>query len=322
MKKLFYIVSFVFLAGCQESKVSDPGDAAVIPAGEKTLKSEVVAELAARQAMHVNKLVKSGDMIAVGHQGGEYTLVGPCQALRVTDFDFRTGKLREKQLGMQTRAGEEEILTVLLPEEKNHLWAERIGDLILATGLYEEGRYLLYDPQTRETLYQLTYPNPSFCPEASEYTKSILYASNVLKVRPDQQAFVCADMYSGTIDFCRLNGHRIERVTQQCYSYPMVYIRGKNQTDVAYSRDNRFGFTDVTVTQDRIYTLYSGRTFREGKYNFQHCRTLMVFDWEGTLLHTYTLDTPLTHVTYDSDQKALYGLGYTPEPAVLKVTIP
>lgn len=44
MKKLFYIVSFVFLAGCQESKVSDPGDAAVIPAGEKTLKSEVVAD--------------------------------------------------------------------------------------------------------------------------------------------------------------------------------------------------------------------------------------------------------------------------------------
>ena len=54
--------------------------------------------------------------------------------------------------------------------------------------------------------------------------EGMLYASSVLRVRPDGQAFVCADMYSGVIDFCRLIPGGIERVKLERLSYPMTEI--------------------------------------------------------------------------------------------------
>lgn len=80
--------------------------------------------------------------------------------------------------------------------------------------------------------------------------------------------------------------------------------------DVAYSRDNRFGFTDITVTSEKVYAIYSGHTYRENPRTFQQCRQLLVFDWEGTLLETYALDTPLTHITVDVSENVLYAIGH------------
>lgn len=75
---------------------------------------------------------------------------------------------------------------------------------MIDTGLYEKGRYLLYSLPDQSARYSLSYPDHPVYPGLQEKTKAMLYASNVLRVRPDGEAFVCADMYSGVIDFCRV----------------------------------------------------------------------------------------------------------------------
>ena len=58
--------------------------------------------------------------------------------------------------------------------------------------------------------FHLSYPEHPVYPALREDTKAILYASTVLKVRPDNRYFVCGDMYSGNLEFCRITGDHID----------------------------------------------------------------------------------------------------------------
>ena len=116
-------------------------------------------------------------------------------------------------------------------------------------------------------------------------------------------------MRSGIMDICRVENGCIEGVCRRCFYYPKVrIIDTKNKVDVAYYKDNIAGFQDVAVSDDRIYVLYSGKTYRDVKQNISQCQPLLIFDWEGTLLSSVALDTPVYTIFFDMVENELYGL--------------
>ena len=115
-------------------------------------------------------------------------------------------------------------------------------------------------------------------------------------------------MYSGLVDFCRIVGSSIERVRMVRLHYPVVNIEERPSLDVAYYRDNRLGFADVAVSQERVYALYSGRTINDFGNDASLGDILLVFDWEGNLLRSYRLDASVANIAYDPEENALYGL--------------
>lgn len=319
-----------------------------IPSGEKTLKTIPLITLNQEEAAQVSGLSKWGDNLVLGRYNAEYAALSidlqtksrqnllpvsrnrkeknGISACNVRDneqfstFNFRTGQLSENSAA-RTRSGEASSTTIQLPKGQQHLQAVKAGSFIIATGLYEQGRYLLYSPENGTADYQLSYPAHPVYPSIQEKTKSVLYASSVLKVRPDNQAFVCADLCSGNIEFCRIVGERIEQTKSHCFHHPKVYINEKKNPDVSYSRDNKMGFTDISVSDDRVFAIYSGKTYRETGSRTQQCRKLMVFDWEGNLLNTFDLDSPLVNISYDKGENTIYGLAYKPEPVLVKLVL-
>lgn len=213
--------------------------------------------------------------------------------------------------------------SIQLPTEKRHLIAAKNDRYVIATGLYEKGRYMLYSLQDRKAGYFLSYPEHPDFPDLNEYAKSVLYASSVLKIRPDGKAFACSDMRSGILDICRIQEDRIERVKLLTYYFPEVHISGNTPKTlkVAYDKSTIHGFLDMAVSNDRIYVLFSGKSKKKDRYNIGHCRTLVTFDWTGNQLDCRSLEIPVSHICYDSDEKALYGIGYTPEAAIVKFTL-
>lgn len=203
----------------------------------------------------------------------------------------------------------EENNSVDLSKYPGSLWAVEAGDYVLSTGLYTQGRYQLYNTRSGETNYYLSYPNHPQWPNINEETKAILYSSNALKVRPDNSAFVCADMYSGIMDICSIQNGEIKTIKQICFNYPKVYIKQeKGQSpEVAYSRDSRLGFSDISVTNDRIYALYSGKTYREDSNSMRESSNLLIFDWNGNLLRSFKIETPLTLLSFKEMEHAIYG---------------
>lgn len=227
---------------------------------------------------------------------------------KVTALDYRTGKLHELSAAPLSR-GETTSAEIQLNPETFHLAAVKGESFVISTGLYEEGRYRYYSEESGEECYYLSYPGHPEYPNLSERAKSMLYASTVLRLRPDNKAFVCTDMRSGIMDICRVENGCIEGVCRRCFYYPKVrIIDTKNKVDVAYYKDNIAGFQDVAVSDDRIYVLYSGKTYRDVKQNISQCQTLLIFDWEGTLLSSVALDTPVYTISFDTVENELYGL--------------
>lgn len=348
MKKVIYsILAASMLAACSYNDNFEINDTVEIPSAQKTLAATTVASLSQSEVSRVIGFAKTGDEIVIGHFNTDHKAVsinlksqarqnllqsanridraGTCSfeangSKPARTFNYRTGQLTEAS-ALATRSGETATTTVQLPKDQKHLQVARAGKFIIATGLYAKGRYLLYTPETGEADYQGSYPEHPVYPDIQESTKSILYASTVLKVSPDQQSFVCADKYSGYIEFCRISGDRINQGKSYCFHYPRVAINENARCKVGYYRTNPLGFTDITVSSDKVFAIYSGRTDREAKSASQQCKKMMVFDWDGNLLETYDLATPLTHVSYDETENAIYGLGYTPDPAVVKISL-
>lgn len=350
-KTIFTLLSGIFFIACTVNEQIDPIYKPDLQNAIGMLRATVLSDLTALNIKNPSGLVKQGREFIIGNPGIRSNAIGllpetgekrelfprgrrasgaiypvslsACGNSGTTILDLYQGKLLYAPSGKTPSTKTTERSPSLLPAGQQHLAAIQAGDYIIATGLYKQGRYLLYHPLDDQAGYYLDYPVHPVFPDISEYTKSALYASSVLKVRPDNCAFICADKYSGLLDICRIDGEHISRVRQHIFHHPKVYIHEKTgeYPYVAYSKDNCFGFTDVTVSEDCIYALYSGKTYRQNNADFQQCQTLFILDWEGNILSTYRIDTPLTYLQYETEENAIYAIGYTPKANLVKIDL-
>lgn len=82
------------------------------------------------------------------------------------------------------------------------------------------------------------------------------------------------------------------------------------------------GFTDVSVSDNRVFVLHSGRSYNEAGDEFSAGHELLVFDWEGNLQNTYNLDRPTTGISYDRPENALYAVSNTLDVPLFKIILP
>lgn len=101
------------------------------------------------------------------------------------------------------------------------------------------------------------------------------------------------------------NNYNAIPIDLKSLQHPKMKVSETPLPRVPYYRDNRFGFTDVAVSDDRIYALYSGKSYGSGVCE---CRTLLVYDGEGNLVKSGSLDVSLVNVYYDTEEGAVYGM--------------
>lgn len=235
----------------------------------------------------------------------------------ISAFDFETGKLHRHNPKALSRSVTPPLL--LAEGDNTHLSAVQGDYFVISTGLYEQGRYRFYSLEDESESYFIPYPEHPAYPDLSPYGKSILWASTVLRLRPDNKAFVCTDIRSGQLDICQIDGNTISLVCRHTYYSPHVDIQDGEQPLVAYYADNVTGFREVAVSNERIYVLYSGKTYKDEGQKIINSHTLLVFDWEGTLLNNYTLPEAATYLTFDTEENLLYGT--TPDAKLVQYNL-
>jgi hypothetical protein len=347
MKGILYVLFGGIVLGCSDRYLDDES--------LNTVKSEQVeairlADLSQTGIYGINGFIKQGNRLIVGptymqegvaqtidldHPAGKVlsskavvsskpfrtlSAFNSWDGKSVTALDFKTGELIENAVSPLTR-GITETSVIQLPRDEQHLIAVKTNDFVISTGFYGEGRYLLYSLVDGSVRYCLSYPDCPDYPVLQEKTKGMLYASSILRLRPDGQAFVCADMYSGVIDFCRLIPGGIERVKLERLSYPMTEISETPVPRVLYKRENRFGFMDIAVTSERVYALYSGKTYERDRQGAFEGNRLLEYDWEGNLVRTLDFNVALTGITYDCDEGALYGIAGNAGVSLVKLRL-
>ena len=347
MKGILYVLFGGIVLGCSDRYLDDES--------LNTVKSEQVeairlADLSQTGIYGINGFIKQGNRLIVGptymqegvaqtidldHPAGKVlsskavvsskpfrtlSAFNSWDGKSVTALDFKTGELIENAVSPLTR-GITETSVIQLPRDEQHLIAVKTNDFVISTGFYGEGRYLLYSLVDGSVRYCLSYPDCPDYPVLQEKTKGMLYASSILRLRPDGQAFVCADMYSGVIDFCRLIPGGIERVKLERLSYPMTEISETPVPRVLYKRENRFGFMDIAVTSECVYALYSGKTYERDRQGAFEGNRLLEYDWEGNLVRTLDFNVALTGITYDCDEGALYGIAGNAGVSLVKLRL-
>ncbi|MCQ4874334.1 MULTISPECIES: BF3164 family lipoprotein [Odoribacteraceae] len=205
-----------------------------------------------------------------------------------------------------------------MPKDKKHLCVSKYGSTIISTGVFTDGRYALMDDGKEE--FFLDFPKIPTYRSVSDTLMSALFASNIIKIKPDGTKFVCANMLSGIIDFCSLIPCNITRITELNLYSPKATLKSR-RNPVAYSAGNLYGFRDVEVSDDYIFALYSGRSYQQYKDLMIYGERIVVFDWEGNHVRTYLLRDPFTSISYNKEENAIYGLTNNPNSVLIKHTL-
>ena len=127
----------------------------------------------------------------------------------VSAFDFGTKKFVEINLNEYATPGYQPTFTSLTDNNKTPIGAIRIGDRLLSTGVYTQGRYCISQASGADT-YSVSYPACAD-PTLTDTLKSAFYASNTLAVKPTLERLACANMQTGCLDICEINGNELTR---------------------------------------------------------------------------------------------------------------
>ena len=155
-----------------------------------------------------------------------------------------------------------------------------------STGVYTQGRYCISQVSGDDT-YSVSYPACAD-PTLTDTLKSAFYASNTLAVKPTLERLACANMQTGCLDICEINGNELTRVNEVHLTPAKVKFnrhrpKGRGLVHpVNYSKYHIFGFCDLAVSDDYIYALYSGRTLKQHNLDVDKGKTILVFDWNGS----------------------------------------
>jgi hypothetical protein len=97
-------------------------------------------------------------------------------------------------------------------------------------------------------------------------------------------------------------------------------IKGPGYTKPIMSPGRKFGFNDVTVTKDKIYTLFNGPELT--KLNV-YTDVLLVYDWNGHALNKFTLDRKCRNIAIDENNpKLMYAIYGDREVHIVKYQLP
>lgn len=188
----------------------------------------------------------------------------------------------------------------------------------MAIGPFEQGRYRVSDSLGENHRYRFDYPQDPDHKNVPNKFKSKAYQGNFC-LQLNGNYFAFGALNSGILEFFQATQDKILKIKDWHFYYPEYRIKpDPNRISAPVSPDNKFAFTAMSGTENYLYILYSGRTFREYQSRIIYSRDLLVFTWSGKPVLRYSLDREIWAFSVDEKDQTLYGITNLPEPALIK----
>ena len=340
---IFYLFIFAFFS-CESNHL--PLSPIDYFHGIESAKTELVCTLDSFGIYIPNSLVCSGDRFFMQGDGLEVLLKlntvertkvliaekgnGPDELLNITNLSLSGESLvlaecnKKKLVELDIFDTASKMKVTDLPHEYGAFTSVVENDnLLVATGLFANGRYLCYDLDNTSVTFTGNYPQENGRNRKTDnLLASNVYLSSKLAISPDLSHFACVHYNSGTIDINKIINDSIVNIRLLGFHYPKtVYRRRGNDYQVAIKSDNVNGFFDVAASDKYIYVIYSGKTFEEAGTKIAYCDYLMVFDWTGGPVACYKMDISLSLIAYNEYDNMLYGIGINNDTELLKLLL-
>ncbi len=252
---------------------------------------------------------------------------GPAEALNISyitrsDNAVITAECNKRCIIEIPFRSQETVFSPLPPDYGAYTSAIKGQEGFITLGCFKEGRYMYYKPEKEKTAFFGDYRVHNKHKKLNNLTKSLIYISSKLAMKPDMTRFVAINFNNGIIDINKINKDSIINLKQLDFHYQDISVEGSaDNPRVATRRSNKNGFYDVATSDKHIYTIYSGKSFEEAGRSTDHCEYLMIFDWDGNPVGCYKLNVPLYTICYNKQDNAVYGIHIGDEAKLYKFDI-
>jgi len=165
-----------------------------------------------------------------------------------------------------------------------------------------------------------TYPANPKIDNLSSLTKALIFQGFLVYNKQLNKGLTFFSKCKG-FELIEEQRSQIATIKQSIESFPQFKIED-NEGNVAYTKDNAFGYLYASQTPNYAYALYSGKSYNATKGNLMECmhgNEIHVFNWNGELKSIIQLDTAINIFTCVNDS-VFYGISCLDEPRIIKFT--
>ncbi len=194
--------------------------------------------------------------------------------------------------------------------------------LTISTGVFESGRYCLYNRYSGTSLIKFDYPYNKEHRNESKIALGLAY-QGLITIKPDRTRFAFAASSSGNFEIYELLSNDFERVSQKIYFLPK-YMNDNNKSTV-FLKNNKRGFISIASTEEYIYVVYSGRSREDYEMDTYNGDNILVYDWNGHPLLRFKLERNIKNMALDKDGKKMFAYSINQvsgEPEIISYELP
>ncbi|MDR1381277.1 MAG: TolB-like 6-bladed beta-propeller domain-containing protein [Tannerella sp.] len=207
-------------------------------------------------------------------------------------FQIQNGRMREYDAGSLADATTKDPFRERVLEDRPAN-VRKTADGFVGIGMYEDGRYRLYDETGKAVGAVGRYP---FRGKDMSAQEAFFLYQGVLCASPDGTHFALGSAYCDNLEFYRVEKGGATPVRQ----YETVDVSGHFDRQVILDDDCVMNYKAACGTERYCYMLYSGEKFGERHVRSTGGKTVIVFDWKGN--HVRTLETAETVYSFCVDE--------------------
>lgn len=226
----------------------------------------------------------------------------------LTVFDQGSKKLHFYPLNtIRNRNTPSPVQSIKMPSQASRV-VQKNDSLFYFIGTLAKGMYGKWINNKVTDTY-LNYPLLKNKDLSSEENHILFQGHLVMK--PDNSSFVYASSRCDLLEIISTENSELQKI-RSIYSYIPFYKRNsyKDDIDISIEKNSPNGFNSISVTDDYIYALYSGRTVTGDKNKSYFANTVYKIDWEGNLIEKIILDKDAWLLHVDKASNKLYTINY------------
>jgi hypothetical protein len=182
----------------------------------------------------------------------------------------------------------------------------KIVNGFVGIGMYEDGRYQLYDESGKTVAPIGEYP---FRGEGMNHQDRFFLYQGALCSKPDGKYFALGSSYSDNLEFYTVEGAHATLVKK----YETFDVKGRMEQTLLLDDDCVMTYKGAYGTDRYCYMLYSGETFGERHARSTGGKKIVVFDWKGAHVKTFEADKLIFSFCVDETDSNLFAVTHDEE---------
>jgi hypothetical protein len=113
--------------------------------------------------------------------------------------------------------------------------------------------------------------------------------------------------------------NKIQKVASLKLSYPLYKPHNiGNGHASGYLKENKRGYIDLSISDDKIYALYSGKKFKKEDISYDtRSNDIQVFDYDLNPIENITLNKDVNNISFSHIDNSIYTICHEPEQKII-----